>query len=545
VRWYTSAVGGIGTLTPAIVNTDVPGTYTLYVTQTDSGCTSARGAFPITVNAKPPVPNVIDSPGHYCPGQPFLPFTVVSGTGILWYNAPAGGIGNSASPTINTNIPGADTVWVSQTVLGCESDRTFVIVTVHNPVTAGFTYQRKFGCKSDTVVFSNTSTGTIAYVWDFGDHASSLSADPTHIYNYQGLDTVVLTSKSAYCAAHDTQVIDLVHPLHAQFTSDTNLICQGGTITFTDSSYAKTGTFVGHFWDFGDGQFSTSVNPVHTYPKTGVYTVYEVATDFVPCHDTAYKTIMVDTISSIRIAVTDTVICQGTVVTFTGVYSSIGNTNITWTLGNKDSIKNVNPLVYGFDTVGLFTVGARAEYRVCPEAATSRLVHVLPQPSIYLGPDTTICKGSEPLKIYDHVNGSINGATWLWNNGKTTPSIYVTEPGTYSATVRLNGCSASSSVKVINDCYMNIPNVFTPNKDGLNDYFYPRQYLSSGLMEFKMDIYNRWGQLIFETTSLDGSGWDGKLNNVDQPEGVYVYVIDGTFKDGQKEHHQGNVTLLR
>ena len=60
-----------------------------------------------------------------------------------------------------------------------------------------------------------------------------------------------------------------------------------------------------------------------------------------------------------------------------------------------------------------------------------------------------------------------------------------------------------------------------------------------------MDIYNRWGQLIFETSSLDGAGWDGRLNGTDQPEGVYVYVIDATFKDGQKEHHQGNVTLLR
>jgi gliding motility-associated-like protein len=60
-----------------------------------------------------------------------------------------------------------------------------------------------------------------------------------------------------------------------------------------------------------------------------------------------------------------------------------------------------------------------------------------------------------------------------------------------------------------------------------------------------MNIYNRWGQLIFETSALDGRGWDGKLNDIPQPEGVYVYVIDAIFKDGQKEHHQGNVTLLR
>jgi len=51
--------------------------------------------------------------------------------------------------------------------------------------------------------------------------------------------------------------------------------------------------------------------------------------------------------------------------------------------------------------------------------------------------------------------------------------------------------------------------------------------------------------LIFETTNTDGRGWDGKYNDLAQPGGVYVYLIEATFKDGQVEHHQGNVTLLR
>jgi gliding motility-associated-like protein len=60
-----------------------------------------------------------------------------------------------------------------------------------------------------------------------------------------------------------------------------------------------------------------------------------------------------------------------------------------------------------------------------------------------------------------------------------------------------------------------------------------------------MDIYNRWGQLIFTTNSLDGRGWDGKFNDVPQPVGVYIYVIDAKFKDAEKQHRQGNITLLR
>lgn len=545
VLWYTAATGGAGTATAGIVNTSIPGTTTFYVTQSDSGCTSARGPFPITVNPQPPVPAIIDSPWSYCPGQPFQAFTVISGTGVLWYTAATGGAGNSVAPIINTTIPGSDTVWATQTILGCESNRVPIVVTVHNNVGAGFTYQKKWGCKADTVVFTNTSTGTTQYLWAFGDGSTSMLADPTHIYLFQALDTVILTSMSPYCQTTDTQVIDLVHPLHAQFAADTNLICQGGSIAFTDNSYGKTGTTLSYLWIFGDGGTAGLANPSHNFPHTGIYDVKEIVSDFVPCYDTAYKTINVDTISPIYMAATDTVLCQGNEVTFTGLYSGIGNTGITWSISNNDSIKNINPLTYGFETQGTYIITATALYRVCPDTSVSRTVIVRQQPLINLGPDTAICKGSVALILADKINANTPGASWLWNTGQTTSSITVAEPGTYTGTVWLHGCTASGSVKVTNDCYMNIPNVFTPNGDGLNDYFYPRSLLSSGLLSFKMNIYNRWGQMIFETTSTEGAGWDGRFNNTEQPEGVYVYNIDCTFKDGQHEHHQGNVTLIR
>ena len=123
--------------------------------------------------------------------------------------------------------------------------------------------------------------------------------------------------------------------------------------------------------------------------------------------------------------------------------------------------------------------------------------------------------------------------------------MLVTGPGDYYTTVTIGNCHASDTVHITEDCYLSAPNIFTPNGDGVNDYFNPRSMLSSGLTAFKMDIYNRWGQLIFSTSSLDGRGWDGKFNGETQPEEVYVYIIDATFRDGKKEHHQGNVTLLR
>jgi gliding motility-associated-like protein len=100
-------------------------------------------------------------------------------------------------------------------------------------------------------------------------------------------------------------------------------------------------------------------------------------------------------------------------------------------------------------------------------------------------------------------------------------------------------------LQILQDCYLNIPNSFSPNGDGLNDYFLPREILSSGLTVFRMSIYNRWGEKIYVTDKLDGRGWDGKYNNKPQPVGVFVYIIDAVFANGVRKNFTGNVTLLK
>ena len=410
------------------------------------------------------------------------------------------------------------------------------------------------GCHGDTVFFSNYSSayfygapvspGPLYYIWSFGDGGSDTTANPFHVFATQGVYTVTLVADNHECVDTSSMVISLIHPLFDSFTASTYLVCQDSLITFTNNSFGTAGKPIYYDWYFGDGTTSTLLNTTHDYPVSGTYTVTLVAHDFVPCYDTFSAVVQSDTLSGIQLLATDTVICQGTAITFSSLFSSLGNTGVTWYFGDGDSIKNINPVTYSYDATGAFVVTTTAVYRACQNVTTSRTVNVLPQPILNLGPDTSICEGSGAITLAA-VNTVGSPATWLWSTGETTPSISVSTHGLYWATVNVNNCYASDSVIVLNDCYMNIPNVFTPNNDGTNDYFYPRQFLTKGVTSFKMDIFNRWGQLIFETTTLDGAGWDGKLNGVDQPEGVYIYIIDGTFKDGQKEHHQGNITLLR
>src|SRR5690606_24968438 len=117
------------------------------------------------------------------------------------------------------------------------------------------------------------------------------------------------------------------------------------------------------------------------------------------------------------------------------------------------------------------------------------------------------------------VNGVLPEATWMWNTGENSSSILVRHPGIFTAYVDLNGCVTSDSIEVFKNCYIDVPNAFTPNADGSNDYFLPRQLMSNGVSKFKMNIFSRWGQLIFETNNIDGRGWDGRFNGVDQPTG--------------------------
>lgn len=410
------------------------------------------------------------------------------------------------------------------------------------PITAFFDTTFRYGCSGDTVFFHNhsTSPGTLYYVWTFGDGTSDTTTNPYHVYG-PGTYTVMLLATNHHCSDSMKMTFTLGHPLDARFVPDPLIACQGQPVAFLNTSTGADG----YLWTFGDGHTDTATLPNNIYQYSGQYNIRLVAYNTIPCYDTAYATVIVDTQSGIQLKMTDSVICSGTYVTLTGLYAGMGNTGVTWNFGDGDTIKNVNPVYHAFGGEGVYTITVNAHYRACEDVATTRTFTVFQRPVADAGLDTTICKGSESIQLSERANTKNPLATWLWNTGERTRTITIVSPGKYHVTVSQNNCDATDSVNVDEDCYVHIPNVFSPNNDGINDYFFPRQLLARGLTVFKMEIYNRWGQKVFESRTLDGSGWDGRLNGVNQPEGVYIYTMDVEFKDGQKESHKGNLTLLR
>ena len=455
----------------------------------------------------------------------------------------------TVAPDSTLQIPGLcegtyDSVFVNTGGL-CKSNVLGPVTLVAPPIIAAFIDDVHLGCKGDTVYFTNQSTpaSDLTYRWFFGDGTTDISTSPVHIYTASGTFNVRLIITNTKCFDSVNHNVILNNIITAGFhTIPASEVCQGSPVDFINTS---SGTLLTYKWFFGDGSTSTVDSPTHSFTNSGNYTVMLAVANFEPCYDTVYGNLTVDTLSAISLTATDSAICRQGSITFTGNYSTMANTGEIWTVSNGLTAANQNPAQFSFTQAGTYTVSLQVMYRVCPTVSASTSVRVYNNPQVNLGPDTTICAGSNGIELVDLINTGNAAASWLWSTGQKTPRITVGMPGVYSLNVTIDGCTSTDSVNVSNDCYMDIPNAFTPNGDGVNDYFFPRQMLTKGLTSFAMNIYNRWGQEIFTTTTTDGRGWDGMFNNVPQPEGVYIYIIDAVFKDGQHEHHQGNITLMR
>ncbi len=405
----------------------------------------------------------------------------------------------------------------------------------------------KLGCISDTVVLNGINSGTNpdSHWWDFGDGTpTDTSINTTHIYPVQGVYTIKLTESTVNgCGDSATVTVDTRHPLSISFTADKDTICATQSVQFTSNDNG-TKTPLVYFWDFGDGSTDNTASPSHTYNIPGVYTVTHVVNDQVPCYDTMKMQIVVLQGPTVTVSMNDSLICRGKDITFTAALFG-GYANLEWSFGDNAVLYNANPVVHAFDMSGNFTVNLTATFRQCPPISINKNVQVFDHPTVNIGPDTSICPNSPPIQLANLAYDT-GALSYLWSNGDKTSTTLAREPGVYWLTLsNVGGCSSTDSIAVLNSCYLDVPNVFTPNGDGINDYFFPRQVLSKQLLKFHMEVFNRWGQLLFVTDNLDGRGWDGKFNGIGQPQGVYIYMIDATIDGMGEEKMRGNLTLLR
>lgn len=229
----------------------------------------------------------------------------------------------------------------------------------------------------------------------------------------------------------------------------------------------------------------------------------------------------------------DTLICRGDKINL-----SVDDfwDNASWSTGSTENKINVNE--------GFYTVVAKKGNCLVNDSIT---ISSKPKIKIELPDSTKLC--SKETVTFDVYNPY---STYLWSTGNTNSKIIISEGGNYNIEIE-NGCETINKefyiTKFETCCQLNVPNVFTPNNDGVNDVFEISSKSSIfRISDYKLKVYNRWGIEVFTSDNLHNS-WDGRVNNFNQAKpGVYYWLAktvcleDSVYKSFESN---GNVTLLR
>lgn len=418
-------------------------------------------------------------------------------------------------------------------------------------------------CVGSSMNFVNNSTGAVNYVWDFGDGSpQDTTTAPSHPYLTIGTYTVTLIAiDSLSCITSDTTqiIVNVVGPPLADLGNDTS-VCgainmqldagnAGSAYTWSTGATSQTisVTGPGNYWVIVDNGHCTDQDTINiqsfTAPALGSDTTLCAGSPLTidagnPGADYLWNT--GDTTQSIAVTTSGTYyvtnsagICSQSdtiVVTFIPVPSlDLGN-DTTLCPGGSFTLDAGNPgFVYNWSTgenTQTITASGNATYTVAVvnggcSASDSINVHTLN--GINLGPDKNLC---DFLSI-DLVAPFIDGGQYVWSTGDTAQIISITEPGSYWLDVTFGACNLSDTV-VVEGGYgtpaLYVPNSFTPNDNGLNDVFYAK---GTDITTFRMRIFDRWGEMIFESNDIN-DGWDGFYKGNKVKNDVYVVVTDYT-----------------
>lgn len=213
-----------------------------------------------------------------------------------------------------------------------------------------------------------------------------------------------------------------------------------------------------------------------------------------------------------------------------------------------------------FSTTGVFenlSAGMHKIYAVNNFGCDTTFMIEVPEPlpaSVDIVPDDTTILLGESIQLFGYLKpytlDAITGYSWTPSTGLSCVDCYnpVAQPyssnNTYQLTIFYNtGCFASSTVriKVQNNLQLFVPNLFSPNGDGANDKF---EVFGYGIKDFKMKIFNRWGEKVFESINQYDS-WDGTYKGVMQNPDIYTYLLQVIYLDDKEATRKGTITLVR
>ena len=419
-----------------------------------------------------------------------------------------------------------------------------------------------FNCIGKATEFYNNSINSNKYFWNFGDGPAYVNQfNGTHTYSKNGFYTIRLVAIDSLTGCTDTLVqtraMQVGSPV-AAFTSFTPLQgCSPLSISLTDTSTSHS-PIVSRYWNFGNGNagISNSDSVYTVYGNPGNYAVELIVTDSLGCTDTLTKPNFVQV--------------HGPTGTYQASNSS-GCVPLSETFDLKLNNTSIDTLDFGDGNIYIgngnsnptHTYTAPGTYHTlliltdafgCHTIDTTKTIieaHAIPVVNFSFGPaDPEV---GQPVQFTDL---STNATSWNWTFGDATnessaasqsPTHVYDKGGVYTVKETVDsssgGCVESITKTITILSKLIIPNVFSPNNDGVNDFFFAQAY---GISQIEIVIVDRWGHEVYSKTD-NKINWDGKNNGGGEvAAGTYFYTIKATPEGGGKvSTYNGFVELLR
>lgn len=456
---------------------------------------------------------------------------------------------------------------IARNEIGCIANSTKT-VQVNPQAKAEFRMEHFRNCSPLKVLFYNTSANASSYEWNFDDGSEkSFHFEPTHIFqNQSGLDRTFKVSLMTFSkfGCPDTVTKELlVHstPKPIFEVKPEFQIWPNNQIEVTNLTEDKGWSYS---WNFDTNQHSkiNDQHPgLHNYSSPGNYTI-ELNAQSKKCNASATKEIKILAGEPEAIFTPDTIGCSPLRVQFQN--QSKNANHYLWNFGDGETSQEKEP-VHTFIAEGTYTVLLSSKNELGSTHQTTKQIVVLPVPKA----DFSLPSHNDQFlgKQINFSNYSINNDKNYWDFGDGTQSE-MTDPfkqyykqGTFDVKLNIEtieGCKDSITKKeaviIKSEAYLWTPNAFIPNVTGPsngnyisgnsnNSIFYAVP-LVENLQEYHMQIYNRFGNLIFESRDVN-IGWDGYYRGKLCPIDTYVWQVKIRFNDYYKKIEGGSVTLIR
>jgi gliding motility-associated-like protein len=453
------------------------------------------------------------------------------------------------------------TLIVYSSNLSC-SDTVTRPITIFPVPDADFTVSNT--CLGSPLEPDNLTTGEVAnWSWDFGDGSPvSNVQNPSYLYQNNGFYNVRLSVVSSTGCRDSVMRPVIIYSLpQAQFGSF--VVCEGlPTVFYNQSEIGFPDNIIQWQWNFGDGSApELAVNPQHVYDDGGIYQVTLAVTSGNGCVDSVTAPVEVWYRPDIDVIITATEGCPPLCPQFFDA-STIGDGSIvqwTWNFGDLNTSNNRNAqhcyLEGGMLNSRFYDVSLRA---VSDNGCADTLIlpaHI----ELYPTPRADFTWSPDSVSMFDprvyFEDLSVGPDFWDWdfgdplNNGVSNqqdPTYTFLTHGEYDILLTASndfGCEDTTMkrIEVFSDFRFYIPNAFTPNSDDRNESFFGK---GEGIMDYNMQIYDRWGKLIFESNS-PLLHWNGSSNGQACQQGMYNYIFN--IRDLNRNWHRytGEVHLIR